>query len=313
MVYDHVAIALDGSPAALTAARYARHIAATCYRVIHVQESGGPLGRFARGDRSPDEERAEITARLASDVRAAMGVESAGDAPTLAFDIRSGDPVDGIVAASAAADLLLLTTRGRGAASRTLFGSVADEITRRATCPTLTVRPDHDLSRPVRVIVALDGGSRAERSLDVAARLAATVACPVVLVHVVDEADLDETPFGRHDPGDGDGDGVGPRADEVSSAIDRATAYLREVETRLEGDGLTVQHRVVIGETIPALVEFADPADIVVVSSRAQTGLRRLVDPSVADNLVRHAPSPVLIVHEGTVAAPDRAERSEAD
>lgn len=304
MVYDHVAIALDGSPAALTAARYARHIAATCYGIVHVQESGGPLGRFARCDRSPDEERAEITARLASDVRAAMGVESGGDAPTLAFDIRSGDPVDGIVAASAASDLLLLTTRGRGAASRTLFGSVADEITRRATCPTLTVRPDHDLSRPVRVIVALDGGPRAERSLGVAARLAATVACPVVLVHVVDEAGLDETPFGRHDPGDGDG----PRADEVSSAIDRATAYLREVETRLEADGLTVQHRVVIGETIPALVEFADPADIVVVSSRAQTGLRRLVDPSVADNLVRHAPSPVLIVHEGTVAAADRSD-----
>ncbi len=222
---------------------------------------------------------------------------AASGEPNLTVEIRYGNPVDELIAASETADMMLLTTRGRGVAGRTLFGSVADEVSRRGLRPTLIMRPDHDLRYPERIVVPLDGGSRAEQAIPVARRLAVTLGCPIILVHVVDQEELEETPFGHDEPGSV-ADGAAP--DEVNVAIDQAATYLQRQELALETDEVTVQHRVIIGDTIPALIEFADPADIVVVASRAHTGLRRLVDQSVAEHLVRRAPSPILIVHDRT-------------
>lgn len=309
-MYQQIAIALDGSPASLTAAAFARHIATSCYQVVHVIESNGPFGRVERPESQRAAERAELSDRFREEALDAMALSESGE-PDLTVEIRYGDPVDELIAASEASDMMLLTTRGRGVAGRTLFGSVADEVSRRGLRPTLILRPDHDLRYPERIVVPLDGGSRAERAIPVARRLAVTLGCPIILVHVVDQEELEETPFGHDEPGN-TASGVAP--DEVNVAIDQAATYLQRQELALETDEVTVQHRVIIGDTIPALIEFADPADIVVVASRAHTGLRRLVDQSVAEHLVRRAPSPILIVHDRTQSSehptPDAAEPS---
>lgn len=298
-VYQQIAIALDGSPASLTAAAFARHIAASCYQVVHVVEANGPFGRTDRPENQRAKERTELQVRFREEALDVMALSSASE-PDIIVEVRFGDPVDELIAASESADLMVLTTRGRGIAGRTLFGSVADEVSRRGLRPTLVLRPDHDLRYPERIVVPLDGSSRAEQAIPVARRLAATLGCPIILVHVVDQEELEETPFGVNDPGSPVG---GAAPDEVNVAIDQAATYLQRQEAALETDEVTVQHRVIIGDTIPALIEFADPADIVVVASRAHTGLRRLVDQSVAEHLVRRAPSPILIVHERTLPA----------
>jgi len=295
-VYQQIAIALDGSAASLTAAAFARHIATRCYQVVHVVESNGPFGRIDRPESQLAAERAALSNRFREETLDAMALSASGE-PNLTVEIRYGNPVDELIAASETADMMLLTTRGRGVAGRTLFGSVADEVSRRGLRPTLIMRPDHDLRYPERIVVPLDGGSRAEQAIPVARRLAVTLGCPIILVHVVDQEELEETPFG-HDEPDSVADGAAP--DEVNVAIDQAATYLQRQELALETDEVTVQHRVIIGDTIPALIKFADPADIVVVASRAHTGLRRLVDQSVAEHLVRQAPSPILIVHDRT-------------
>ena len=295
-MYQQIAIALDGSAASLTAAAFARHIAAECYQIIHVVEHGGPFGRPTRSEPQQTAERATLIERFRTEALAAMARTDRAE-PTIDIDVRFGDPVDELLAASDAADMMLVTTRGRGVAGRTLFGSVADEVSRRGVRPALILRPDHDLRYPERVIVPLDGTRRAEQAIPVARRLAVTLGCPIILVHVVDQEELDETPFGVDEPGT---PVSGLRPDEVNVAIDQAATYLQGQERVLETDEVVVQHRVIIGDTIPALIEFADPADIVVVASRAHSGLRRLVDQSVAENLIRRAPSPVLIVHDGT-------------
>jgi nucleotide-binding universal stress UspA family protein len=302
-VYRQIAIALDGSPAALTAVAFARHINAESYRIIHVTEPLGSFGWASRPETHRAGERAALAERYRADALAAMTApgSSEPDIP-ISVDLRFGDPADELIAASDAADMMLLTTRGRGIAERTLFGSVADEVSRRGVRPTLILRPDHDLRHPERIVVPLDGGPRAERAIPVARRLALTLRCPIVLVHVVDEEDLAGTPFGAPGPKDGV---VSPKHNDINRAIDQAAGYLEDQERALETAELSVQHRVVIGDTIPALIEFADPADIVVVASRAHTGIRRLVDQSVAEQLVRHAPSPVMIVHDRTLSTQD--------
>ena len=302
-MYQQIAIALDGSPASLAAAAFARHIATQCYRVIHVVESNGPFGRVERPESQRTAERTELSDRFREETLDAMALRGSGESD-LTVEIRYGDPVDELIAASETADMMLLTTRGRGVAGRTLFGSVADEVSRRGLRPTLILRPDHDLRYPERIVVPLDGSSRAERAIPVARRLAVTLGCPIILVHVVDQEELEETPFGLDEP-NSPAKGVTP--DEVNVAIDQAATYLQRQELALETDGVTVQHRVIIGDTIPALIEFADPADIVVVASRAHTGFRRLVDQSVAEHLVRRAPSPILIVHDRTLPSKEKA------
>jgi len=56
--------------------------------------------------------------------------------------LLSGWPADEIVRASRAfgGDIIVMGTHGRGGLSRALMGSVAAAVTRKATCPVLTVK-----------------------------------------------------------------------------------------------------------------------------------------------------------------------------
>jgi nucleotide-binding universal stress UspA family protein len=58
--------------------------------------------------------------------------------------IREGDPATMIldVACEMDADLIVLGTHGRRGLSRFFFGSVAEQVVRKADCPVLTVRSD---------------------------------------------------------------------------------------------------------------------------------------------------------------------------
>lgn len=57
-------------------------------------------------------------------------------------ELRPGHPVEAItrVARESAADLIVLSTRGRTSLPRALIGSVAERVVRHAPCPVLTVR-----------------------------------------------------------------------------------------------------------------------------------------------------------------------------
>lgn len=61
---------------------------------------------------------------------------------TVETALVAGTPAEEIVdrAKSAAADLIVMTTHGRGGLGRLVFGSVADEVLRKAACPVLLVR-----------------------------------------------------------------------------------------------------------------------------------------------------------------------------
>jgi nucleotide-binding universal stress UspA family protein len=71
------------------------------------------------------------------------------------FVISGGSPADSILNAAVAhdADLIVMGTHGRRGLSRALFGSVAEFVLRKASCPVLTVRSPkfHVGHRPVLV------------------------------------------------------------------------------------------------------------------------------------------------------------------
>ena len=58
-------------------------------------------------------------------------------------EVRLGSPAAEIIAAATDlhADLVCISTHGRGGIARVLLGSVAELVVRQAPCPVLTVRP----------------------------------------------------------------------------------------------------------------------------------------------------------------------------
>jgi nucleotide-binding universal stress UspA family protein len=196
----------------------------------------------------------------------------------------------------AGADLVVMTTHGRGGLRRAWLGSVTDQLIRSAEVPVLVVRPDEaGAARPVpewgEILVALDGSPLAEAALEPAIELAKLWDAELSLVQVVPPITTD----------------TGPHLTFPSSYAEHATAmrrdaaddYIRDVAERVRESGVRSSGVAVIGSTVPeTLIELADPERIglLVLATHGLGGLRRMVLGSVADKMVRAARVPILVV-----------------
>jgi len=155
-----------------------------------------------------------------------------------------------------------------------------------------------------RILVPLDGSSRAERSLPVAARLARSGGATVVLARIIGLPTL----FGP-DPS--------PLSDvEVALSNERETVtrYLEEVARRPELVGVTIQIEVAVAAAVaPALLDLIQSAhaDLVVICSHGHTGFTRWRLGSVAQKIARHVTVPTLVLRaEGPSLVDDSAGAS---
>lgn len=192
-----------------------------------------------------------------------------------------------------AADLVVMTTHGRGAVSRFWMGSVADELVRTLPIPVLLLRSDTELDRilPRRVLVPLDGSPRSEAALDYAARIVKLSGGSVQLLQVVPPVVpvvLDGSPMTPAMMGPPDEDLLTTSAAEY---LDSRAAWLR-------ADGITATVTVVTDSSpARAIVETADRdgVDLVAIATHGAGGLRRFVLGSVTDKVLRASPRPLLV------------------
>jgi nucleotide-binding universal stress UspA family protein len=143
-----------------------------------------------------------------------------------------------------------------------------------------------------RILVPLDGSSRAERALAVAARIARGCAGSILLLRVVHTI----TEVGE----------ISARPPVVSKAqleaeIAETTAYLTRIPDSADLEGLVVTTEVYSGIVAPAILSFAqtEGSDLIVMCSHGETGFRRWMMGSIAQKVARHSPVPVLVLHEG--------------
>jgi nucleotide-binding universal stress UspA family protein len=141
-----------------------------------------------------------------------------------------------------------------------------------------------------RIVVPLDGSELAEQALPAAEELARLSGAPIHLIRVVDLTRLER--YGAY------GLAVEYAGFETVAAEERQVAeqYLAEVRTRLHGRGATVTSEVVDGTTTRVLVGATKPGDTLVMASHGRSGLPRWFLGSVAEEVVRHATVPVLLV-----------------
>ena len=201
-------------------------------------------------------------------------------------------------------DLVVMGTHGRRNVSRLLLGSVAEEVVRRSSCPVLTLRaceddPGERLPMPRHLLVPFDFSPPARAAFADAADLARHYGARLHLLHVVAEPQWPEI-YGFR--------GFAELAQQRERLILEVEARLRAAADRI-APGLPCTTDIRVGRPASEIVAFAarPEIDLVVMSSRGLTGVKRLLFGSTAQEVVRLADKPVLVVkpHETAVALPE--------
>ncbi|MBX2800705.1 MAG: universal stress protein [Myxococcales bacterium] len=204
--------------------------------------------------------------------------------------LLDGFPDMALVQASAGFDLVVVGTHGRKGLQRTLLGSVAERVVRRAPVPVLAIPLASEAlleAGPVRVAAPVRAK---EPSLSAVAwarqRLGAQMDLHVV--HALPDLRL------SHELG------LVPPSDTPQTHPHRAWAEETLKEAMAAADCEGQRHFVVSvgynpGDQIAKLCT-AQQADLIVMSTEGRTGLRRLAVSSVAERVLRFATCPVLIV-----------------
>jgi nucleotide-binding universal stress UspA family protein len=148
-----------------------------------------------------------------------------------------------------------------------------------------------------RIVVLLDGSKGAERAIPVAARLARAFGGSIVFVQVV----LPPVDFGKY---------AAPkvvnserRAFETNQA--RATSYLAGMMIHHVNvlAGIDADIGVAVGLVPQAICSVArkEQADLILVSTREDSGVKRWLFGSIAQEIVHQSSVPVLVLNEQSV------------
>lgn len=195
------------------------------------------------------------------------------------------------------ADLLVMSTHGRGPLSRAWLGSVADELVRHVPIPILLVRPEEGQQMPAapagfgHVLVSVDGSARSEKIVQPAEELARLFGAKITLLRVVPPAPIHGLEL------------IGQPMASDSLENWRIMRLAADDQLKREADelvkhGLKAQTRVVENRhTAQAILDEAKKlgCDLIAAETHGRAGLSRMVLGSVADKVVRGAHCAVLV------------------
>jgi nucleotide-binding universal stress UspA family protein len=260
---------------------------------VHVYEGAQQLSSIATGPVLFSD--SEIARRIEkeADRRCGMGPKRSK------CHIRSGKPLREIVAAAEElkADLIVIATHGTGGLKHLMLGSTAEKTVRYAPCPVLVVR---EAARgPVKtamegivlekILVPVDFSECAKEGARYASAFATKVGADLLLMNVAHTAD-----FTASDP-----NVVPPEWSElVETARIAAEDELDKMVNFLPLTGISAETEVAVGTPLEKLIERTKQPDVdmVIMSSHGYTGLRHVFLGSLAEQLVREAHCPVLVV-----------------
>jgi nucleotide-binding universal stress UspA family protein len=150
-----------------------------------------------------------------------------------------------------------------------------------------------------RILVPLDGSSRAEQALPIAARIAHTTGGSVILLTVANipteytfslySSYLSQTPF---------------FADDILEIeLEKARQYLSIIAESETLKGIKTETETSTGATAQTILDVAEKEhiDLIIICSHGETGFKRWALGSVAQKVARHSPVPVLVLREGSL------------
>lgn len=142
-MYKRVLVPLDGSPVAETIVPFILGIAGPLDMEVVLLRVVEPIQPVViEGSRHIEVEDVEVRRTDAEKYLAPLAVELRNEGVKVESRVRRGNAVDQIVAAAreTGADLIAMSTHGRGGLGRLVFGSVAQAVLRQAEVPVFLMR-----------------------------------------------------------------------------------------------------------------------------------------------------------------------------
>lgn len=143
------------------------------------------------------------------------------------------------------------------------------------------------------ILVPLDGSTLGEAALEHAAQVGRAFGSKLILLQVATSV-----PIAAADPMIATGAEVAITLESMEAAEDDAEEYLAQVSRYPILEGLTVSTMVLRGAPAEEIVRYAqaEGVDMIAMSTHGRSGLGRLVFGSVADEVLRGAGVPILLV-----------------
>lgn len=305
----NILVPLDGSPFgehALPLALSLAQRAGAALRLVHIlQPIAIAIPEFSGYEDSLEPELRLEKQNYLEDVRKRLS--EARSTVTMSAEVKEGNIAETIRAASdkGGADLIVMTTHGRGPAARFWLGSIADQLVRESPVPLLLVHPGKSPPRfnngPVfrRMLLPLDGTPLAEQIIPHAVEVARHMNAECELLRVVQTDVPPDYAFLTR------GALITQRVHAMVEQLEaiqkrqreEAEAYLEGVANRIHATQVPAVAKVVLDEQpVKAILHEAEKAcDVVALATHGYSGLKRLWLGSVADKVLRGSTVPVLV------------------
>ena len=290
----HLIIGIDGSPESEAAMHWGLEEAARRGAEVElIYALAVPVVSDAYGMvmTRPDIDELTLYSQGLLDAALAAARAAAPEGVSVTARLASGPPAAVLIEASKHADALVVGTRGLGAISGKLLGSVSVRLAGKSVCPVYIVPPEwrEHPAPDGRVLVGVDGSEHSDAALHMALeearrrQLGLTVLC------------ASHVPWLAR-----------PIEPEVIAEFEESERWLAEKTIsesldRVKGHSYSdveIEQVTVRGTPAEALVEASRSAELTVVGSRGHRSFSRAILGSVSRTLMQDSPRPVAVVHK---------------
>ncbi|WP_269319927.1 universal stress protein [Candidatus Blastococcus massiliensis] len=280
-------VGVDGSESSTRAAVYAAGVArrrGLGLLVVHVTPRKGIDDALPMAG-------PEIRARFADSATAL--VESAADTvrqttglTDVGAEVIDDHPVDGLLALSAEAEVIVIGRRGVGGLPGMILGSTAGAVVQQSECPVIALPDEPDDAEPGRqpVVVGVEGRPGDDEVLAFAVAEAAARRTDLVALHAWQEVAM-VAALGAYQPLV---DWTAVEEQEQHVLTDAVARW------RTEAPGVAIRETVARDRATAALLAASDAAELLVVGHRHRGRLARL--GSTMNGVLHRASCPVAVV-----------------
>ncbi|WP_431955412.1 universal stress protein [Nocardia lijiangensis] len=281
-----IVVGVDGSPAALAAARWAGAVAAregvrlVVLSIVPTIDYRITAAIVADADILP-------TLRFVAKKHVGAAIDAVrADQPDLEITqtVVEGVPGNELVEASETALLLVVAATADDRITTLLIGSTALRVANKAQCPVVVWRGDVDNPLPDErpILVGVDGSPASNVAVGRAFDMASVLGVRVIALHAWNDPDLLQwTPV--------------PDAWEVLAQQERELLSERLAGWSSQFPDLQVEKLVLQSPATRALLDHGADAQMIVTGSHGRNRFTGLLLGSTSQNLLHHAPCPVLV------------------